>query len=173
MVWTTITWRTVLVESYTRTYYTGGNMQKIIKSQNHSGWKRPLRSPSPTINPSPPCPSSFPWCHIHTVLEHLQGQWLHHLTGPPMPVPHHSFWEEFFYNIQRETFLKMTYRGLAGEEKVTLFGIQMISADCTLFSPWGVKFTAQHWVLLYCQVPTSYGNSPHQRQQRSFPCFQI
>ena len=27
-----------------------------VESQNHKGWKRPLRSPRPTINPSPPCP---------------------------------------------------------------------------------------------------------------------
>jgi len=29
----------------------------IAESQNHQGWKRPLRSPSPAINPAPPCRS--------------------------------------------------------------------------------------------------------------------
>ena len=29
----------------------------ITESQNHWGWKRPLRSSSLTVNPSPPCPS--------------------------------------------------------------------------------------------------------------------
>jgi len=42
-----------------------------------------------------------PQCHIHTVLEHLQGQWFHHLRKP-VPVPHHSFWEEIFPHIQPE-----------------------------------------------------------------------
>jgi len=28
----------------------------FIESWNHKGWKRPLRSPTPTANPSPPCP---------------------------------------------------------------------------------------------------------------------
>jgi len=27
-------------------------------------------------------------CHISTLLEHLQGQWLHHLPGQPVPMPH-------------------------------------------------------------------------------------
>ena len=36
-----------------------------------------------------------PQCHIYTVLEHLQGQWLHHLLGQLVPLPHHSFWEVF------------------------------------------------------------------------------
>ena len=41
-----------------------------------------------------------PQCHIHMALEHLQGQWLHHLPGQPVPLQHHSFWEEMFPNIQ-------------------------------------------------------------------------
>ena len=35
-------------------------------------------------------------------LEHLQGQWLHHLPGQPIPMPDHSFREEIFPNIQPE-----------------------------------------------------------------------
>ena len=35
-------------------------------------------------------------------LEHLQGQWPHHLLGQSVPVPHHSFKEEMFHNIQPE-----------------------------------------------------------------------
>jgi len=27
----------------------------LLESQNHSGWKRPLRSSSPTVAPTPPC----------------------------------------------------------------------------------------------------------------------
>jgi len=30
-------------------------LPKVIESQNHKGWKRPLRSSSPTVNPTPPC----------------------------------------------------------------------------------------------------------------------
>jgi len=41
-------------------------------------------------------------CHIHTVFEHLQGQWLHHLPGQPIPIHHHSFSEEIFLHIQSE-----------------------------------------------------------------------
>ena len=46
-----------------------------------------------------------PQCHIHTALEHLQGWWLHHLPGQPVPLPHHSYWEETFPNIQPEHHL--------------------------------------------------------------------
>ena len=44
-----------------------------------------------------------PQCHISTFLEHLQGWWLHHLPGQPVPLHHHSFWEEIFPNSQSET----------------------------------------------------------------------
>ena len=38
------------------------------------GWKRPLRSSSPTIHPAPPCLLNHVLkCHIYTFLEHLQG----------------------------------------------------------------------------------------------------
>ena len=53
-----------------------------------TGWKRPLRSPSPTIRPTPPCLlNHIPKCHIHTFFEHLQGWGLHHLPGQPVPMP--------------------------------------------------------------------------------------
>jgi len=49
----------------------------------------------------PTMPSNHvPQCYIHPVLEHPQGWWLHHLTGQPVPMPHHSFWEEMFPHIQ-------------------------------------------------------------------------
>ena len=35
-------------------------------------------------------------------LEHLQGRWLNHLLGQPIPVPDHSFGEEMFPNSQTE-----------------------------------------------------------------------
>jgi len=47
-------------------------------SQNHRiiGWKRPLRSSSPTIDPTPPCLLNHTLkCHIYTFFEHLQGWW--------------------------------------------------------------------------------------------------
>ena len=37
-----------------------------------------------------------------TFLQHLQGQWLQHLPGQPLPMPHHSFWEDIFLNTQPE-----------------------------------------------------------------------
>ena len=42
------------------------------------------------------------WYHIYMFLEHLCGQWLHYLTGQPVPMLDHSFWEEMFPNIQHE-----------------------------------------------------------------------
>lgn len=38
--------------------------------------------------------------NISTVLAHLQGQWLHHPLGQPVPLPNHSLWEESPPNIQ-------------------------------------------------------------------------
>ena len=43
--------------------------------------------------------------HIHMTLEHIQGRWLHHLPGQPVPLPHRSYWEEILPNIQPEPHL--------------------------------------------------------------------
>ena len=54
----------------------------IIRSWNHAGWKRPLRSSSLTITPTPPCLLNHVLkCHIHTFSEPLQGWGLHHFPG--------------------------------------------------------------------------------------------
>jgi len=72
-----------------------------LESQSHWGWKRPLRSSSPTINPSPPrLPNRVPKCHIHTLFEPLQGWGLPHRPGQPGPVSDRSFSKEIFPNIQ-------------------------------------------------------------------------
>jgi len=67
-----------------------GKINKIIKS-NH----QPM--PVTAID-------HVPQCHIHTALEHLQGRWLHHLPGQPVPLPHRSCWEDVS-NIQPEPLL--------------------------------------------------------------------
>jgi len=59
-------------------------------------------------------------CHICMFLEHLQGQWLHHLPEQSVPLPHHSFWEEIFPNIQpwcnlRPSPLILLLNGMTGE----------------------------------------------------------
>ena len=36
-------------------------------------------------------------------LEHVQGRWLHHLPGQPIPVPDHSFRKAVFPNVQPES----------------------------------------------------------------------
>lgn len=41
-------------------------------------------------------------CYTSTVLEHLRGQWLCHLLGQPIPVPHHYFFSEIFPNVLPE-----------------------------------------------------------------------
>jgi len=43
-----------------------------------------------------------PQCHIYSFLKHLQGRWLHCLPGQAVPLPHHTFGEEIFPNIQPE-----------------------------------------------------------------------
>lgn len=56
----------------------------IYKSTESISLERPQRSPSPTINPSPPCPlNHFPQCHIYPFPEHLNTSRYgdHHLPG--------------------------------------------------------------------------------------------
>ena len=75
----------------------GVGYRGIIES---SRLERSLRSSSPTTNPPSPCPlNHVPQCNICPFLEHLQGWWFYQFPGQPVPIPHHSFWEEFFPNI--------------------------------------------------------------------------
>ncbi|KAK4815879.1 hypothetical protein QYF61_009930 [Mycteria americana] len=72
------------------------------ESQNHIGWKRPLRSSSPTINLTLPKP---PLHHvskhlIQTSFKYLQGWRLNHFPGQPVPMLDNPLGEEKFPNIQ-------------------------------------------------------------------------
>ncbi|KAF1556984.1 Collagen alpha-1(XXI) chain, partial [Eudyptula minor] len=64
-------------------------------------WKRPLRSSSPTVNPTPPCPlNHVPKRLIYTSFKYLQGWGLNHFPGQPVPMFNHSFGKEIFPHIQ-------------------------------------------------------------------------
>ena len=64
------------------------------------GWKRPLRSSSPTIHPTPPfLLNHILKCHIYRFFKHLQGWGLNHFPGQPVPMPDYSFSKEIFHNI--------------------------------------------------------------------------
>jgi len=73
----------------------------LAKQKNMIIHSRFIRSSSPTISPSMST-NHILKCRIYTLLEHLQGQWFNHLPGQPIPMPHHSFWEEIFPNFQLE-----------------------------------------------------------------------
>ncbi|KAK4816266.1 LOW QUALITY PROTEIN: hypothetical protein QYF61_014338 [Mycteria americana] len=77
-------------------------LRKVEESQNHIGWKRPLRSLSPTINltlPRPPL-HHVPKHLIQTSFKYLQGWRLNHFPGQPGPVLDNPFSGEKFPNIQ-------------------------------------------------------------------------
>ena len=68
------------------------------------GWKRPLRSSSPGVNPTPQYLLNHVLkCHVYMFFKHLQGWGLHHFPGQPVPMPHHSFSGEIFPNIQSKS----------------------------------------------------------------------
>ncbi|KAK4829578.1 hypothetical protein QYF61_005678 [Mycteria americana] len=72
------------------------------ESQNRIGWKRPLRSSSPTINltlPRPPL-HHVPKHLIQTSFKYLQGWRLNHFPGQPVPMLDNPFSEVKFPNIQ-------------------------------------------------------------------------
>ncbi|KAK4815820.1 hypothetical protein QYF61_007429, partial [Mycteria americana] len=84
----------------------GKLMEQIILSaitwHNHIGWKRPLRSLSPTVNLTLPRP---PLHHvlkhlIQTSFKYLQGWRLNHFPGQPVPMLPNPFSEVKFPNIQ-------------------------------------------------------------------------
>jgi len=58
-----------------------------VEKRDHRiiGWKRPLRSSSPTINPTPPCLLNWVLkCHVYRFFEPFQGWGLHHCPGQPV-----------------------------------------------------------------------------------------
>ncbi|KAK4806202.1 hypothetical protein QYF61_001126 [Mycteria americana] len=74
----------------------------ITESQNCIGWKRPLRSSSPTVNltlPRPPL-HHVPKHLIQTSFKYLQGWRLNHFPGQPVPMLDNPFSEVKFPNIQ-------------------------------------------------------------------------
>ncbi|KAK4807192.1 hypothetical protein QYF61_024312 [Mycteria americana] len=75
---------------------------RITESQNRIGWKRPLRSSSPTVNltlPKPPL-HHVPKHLIQTSFKYLQGWRLNHFPGQPVPMLDNPFSEVKFPNIQ-------------------------------------------------------------------------
>ncbi|KAK4822662.1 hypothetical protein QYF61_019029 [Mycteria americana] len=74
----------------------------FTESQNRIGWKRPLRSSTPTINLTLPRPPLYhvPKHLIQTSFKYLQGWRLNHFPGQPVPMLDNPFSEEKFPNIQ-------------------------------------------------------------------------
>ncbi|KAK4812136.1 hypothetical protein QYF61_000977 [Mycteria americana] len=72
-----------------------------LEEERH-GWKRPLRSSSPTVNltlPSPPL-HHVPKHLIQMAFKYLQGWRLHHFPGQPVPMLDNPSSEVKFPNIQ-------------------------------------------------------------------------
>lgn len=63
------------------------------ESQNHFGWKRPLKL-SPAVSLTPPWPlDHILKCHVPTVFYHLQEWWLH-FPGQAVPISDSSDYSE-------------------------------------------------------------------------------
>ncbi|KAK4821922.1 hypothetical protein QYF61_004925 [Mycteria americana] len=80
----------------------GDSVKGFTKVQNCIGWKRPLRSLSPTVNltlPRPPL-HHVPKHLIQTSFKYLQGWRLNHFPGQPGPMLDNPFSEVKFPNIQ-------------------------------------------------------------------------
>jgi len=59
-----------------------------------------LQPPPPQAGPPTSPFNTRPGCPIQPGLEHLQGWGIHHLSGQPVPAPHHSHSKEFPPDIQ-------------------------------------------------------------------------
>jgi len=91
--------------------------------------ERLLGSSSPAFSPSPPILPAHPHCcHIHTVLQHLCGRWLHHLHRQPVPQHHRSCWEEITPNIQPKPLL-VQLKALKATSPLVLLLIPSEEAD--------------------------------------------
>ncbi|KAK4829570.1 hypothetical protein QYF61_005239 [Mycteria americana] len=75
---------------------------RITESQNRIGWKRPLRSSSPTVNLTLPRPLLYhvPKHLIQTSFKYFQEWRLNHFPGQPVPMLDNPFSKVKFPNIQ-------------------------------------------------------------------------
>ena len=98
MTWPEVSWPDTPVHQMVRRAEAGTELRFCIPDLRHLRiteslrLERPLRSSSPTVNPTPPCLlNHVPKCHIYTFFEHHKGWGLHHFPGQPIPMPDHSF----------------------------------------------------------------------------------
>jgi len=113
-------------------------------------------------SPIPPCPLTVSLSATSTWFCPLQGlQGLYHLPGQPVPVLHHSVWEEIFPNIQPEPLLvhhkaitsHHCYLGEEAEPYLTTTSFQVIVVSNTISHE---PPTSPDWTI---PVPSA---SPHQ-----------
>ncbi|KAK4828289.1 hypothetical protein QYF61_024954 [Mycteria americana] len=104
LVLSLVTWENPLQRKlnesrFTEKFKVDMEQQKCV---NPIGWKRPLRSSSPTVNltlPTPPL-HHVPKHLIQTSFKYLQGWRLNHFPGQPVPMLDNPFSEVKFPNIQ-------------------------------------------------------------------------
>ncbi|KAK4810476.1 hypothetical protein QYF61_004256 [Mycteria americana] len=126
----------------------GTHFHRITESQKHIGWKRPLRSSSPTINLTLPKP---PLHHvskhlIQTSFKYLQGWRLNHFPGQPVPMLDNPLGEEKFPNIQSKPPL------------VQLEAISSCPITCYLGEETDPHLSTTSFQLpMLCQVPKKLG----------------
>ncbi|KAK4826190.1 hypothetical protein QYF61_006134, partial [Mycteria americana] len=77
-------------------------LRQILTEMNHLGWKRPLRSSSPTVNLALPSPPLYhvPKHLIQTAFKYLQEWGLNHFPGQPVPMLDNPFRDKIFPNTQ-------------------------------------------------------------------------
>jgi len=95
-----------------------------------------------------------PQCHNSMVLEHPWGQWPHHLPGQPVPMPHHSFWEGIFPNIQPETHSGLWRAGyyLPLTKAEINMCILFLYLNYKLCCPWAISLHSSVTLLPSCLV---------------------
>ena len=81
---------------------------KLLESQNHQGWKRTLRSSSPTVHLSPifptmPCPSAVQHLNIFLYIFKYSDSTTSLGSTFQVPAPDQSLGEEVFLNVQPES----------------------------------------------------------------------
>ena len=103
---TLLNWQFLLYQIFLQPndFYFSFVVSVFVESWNHLGWKRPLRSLSPTINLTLPCPplNHVPKRHVYMSFIYFQGQCLDYFHGQPVPVLDNPFGEEIFPNSQSE-----------------------------------------------------------------------
>lgn len=140
--------------------------KKGLRVTEPTGWTRPVRLSSPTVNLTywVPSPNHIPKCHVHMSLNYLQGWGFHQFPGQPVPTRNHPPFKEILLGIQPKPLL-------AWLEAISLHPNSCHLRKCTNALLAAISFQVTSCRVLWC-LPSTF-SGPSSLRCPEIPLFQV